>query len=175
MDLRPTLKLTPLPESVIKLQFLNKSRPRAWTLAVLVLQKSSAPLGAHNEQPAIPGTRTVALGIVASSSPGLFFEWDEPFASHRCPVSAAESSCCPHVPLLAAAGWGGAGQGLAWGEPHSLFIDQTTTKLLCTRSRVAEPPVRTSSPGLYLNDQRCVREYFRSSNCTSWCLFSRWL
>lgn len=129
VDPRPTLKPTPLPKSVIKLQFLSKSRPRPWTLAVLVFQKSSASLGAHNEQPAIPGTRRAALGIVASSSLGLFPQQDELFASHRHPVSAAES-CCPRTPLLAAAGWGGAGQGAGMGTTP-LFIDQTTTKPLC--------------------------------------------
>lgn len=62
-------------KSIIKLQFLSKSRP--WTLAVVVVQRSSAPRGAHSEQPALPGTGSAAWGIAASSSPGLFPCWDE--------------------------------------------------------------------------------------------------
>lgn len=69
------------------------------------------------------------LGIVASSSPALFPQWDELFALHRHPVSAAES-CCPRTWLLAAAGWGGAGQGGGMGTAP-LFTDQATTPPLC--------------------------------------------
>lgn len=60
------------PKTVIQLAFLSKSRPGAWAVAVLVFQRSSAPLGARNEQPAIPGTGRAALGMLPSSSPGLF-------------------------------------------------------------------------------------------------------
>lgn len=38
LDPRPTLKPN-LPKSVIKLQFLSKSRPRPWTVAVLVVSE----------------------------------------------------------------------------------------------------------------------------------------
>lgn len=124
MDLGPTLKPTPLPKSIIKLQFLSKSRPRPWTLAVRVFQKSSAPLGAHNEQPAIPGTRRAALGIVAGSSPGLFPPWDELLALHRRPASAAES-CSPRTPLLAAVGLG---RGLARGQHRSASTKQPRSR-----------------------------------------------
>lgn len=86
-----------------------------------------------SEQPALPGPGRAALGIVASSPPGLVPCWDELW---RC--TGAAEPCCPRTLLLGAAAWEGAGTGTACSSSTKPVRD----------SRAAEPPLKGRSAGL---------------------------